>query len=324
MKPIKRMRRLRANETLRRMIRENQLSCSDLIYPVFVHLGVTSKTPVSTMPGIYQYSLSGFEEVLAEVVALGIPAVLLFGLAEHKDAQGSEAYSEHGAVQQAIRLAKSRYPDLCVIGDVCLCAYTSHGHCGVVEDGKIINDTSVELLAKVAVSQARAGVDMVAPSDMMDGRVRSIRKALDEEGFVDVPIMSYAAKFASSFYGPFREAASSAPEFGDRRSYQMDPGNGDEALREILADIEEGADVILVKPAMAYGDIIYRARQLTNMPTAAYQVSGEYAMFKAAVAAGFIDEKQVVLESLLGLKRAGADMLITYHAVDVARWLAAR
>ena len=321
MKPTQRLRRLRNNETIRSMVSENQVSVSDLIYPMFVHPGTESMIPVNSMPGVMQYSVEAFAESLDEIVSLGIPAVLLFGLAKNKDEQGSEAYSEQGAVQQAIRLAKSSYPQLYLIGDVCLCAYTSHGHCGVVEGDKILNDASVELLAKVALSQARAGVDMVAPSDMMDGRVRALRRALDEEGFEEVALMSYAAKYASAFYGPFREAADSAPQFGDRRSYQMDPANGDEAMREIELDITEGADAIIVKPALAYGDIIYRAKQISGMPVAAYHVSGEYAMIKAAAERGFIDEKQLVMESLLSSKRAGADMLISYHAMDVARWL---
>jgi len=304
------------------MVRENRLSCTDLIYPMFVHPGIEPMVPIGSMPGICRYSLEAFGEALAEVVSRGIPAILLFGLAEQKDEFGSEAATDDGIVQQAIRLAKSLYPDLYVIGDVCLCAYTSHGHCGIVEGNRILNDASVELLAAVALAQAKAGVDMVAPSDMMDGRVQAIRKALDESGFEDIPIMSYAAKFASAFYGPFRDAADSSPQFGDRCSYQMDPANGDEALREILADVEEGADMILVKPALAYGDIIYRAKQATGMPIAAYNVSGEYAMVKAAAEAGSIDEKKVVLEALLGMKRAGADLLITYHALDVACWLA--
>jgi len=303
------------------MLRENRLTCADLIYPMFVHPGVEPMIPIDSMPGICRYSLEAFGEALAEVVSLGIPAILLFGLAEHKDEFGSEAAAEHGIVQRAIRLARDRYPDLYIIGDVCLCTYTSHGHCGVLEGNRICNDESVELLARVAVSQARAGVDMVAPSDMMDGRVRAIRKALDENGFENVALMSYAAKFASSFYGPFRDAADSSPQFGDRRSYQMDPANGDEALREIRTDVDEGADVILVKPALGYGDIVYRAKQATGVPVAAYNVSGEYTMVKAAAERGFINEAQVVQEALLGMKRAGADMLITYHALDVARWL---
>lgn len=273
------------------------------------------------MPGIYQYSLDAFEEALDEVVHLGIPAILLFGLPASKDEQGSEAWADQGIVQQAIRRARNRYPELYIIGDVCLCEYTSHGHCGLVEEDKILNDESVELLAKVAVSHAQAGADMVAPSDMMDGRVQAIRTALDAAGYQGIPIMSYAAKYASAFYGPFRDAADSSPQFGDRSSYQMDPANGEEAVREILADANEGADVILVKPALAYGDIVYRAKQAAGMPIAAYNVSGEYAMVKAATERGFINERKIVLEMLLSLKRAGADMIISYHALEVARWL---
>jgi len=303
------------------MVRENQLSTADLIYPMFVHPGSEPRVPIPSMPGVYQHSLRAFGEALDAVVASGVSAVLIFGSAESKDELGSEAHSENGAVQQAIRLAKDRYPALYVIGDVCLCAYTSHGHCGVVEGGAINNDASVEQLVRVALSQARAGVDMVAPSDMMDGRVRAIRRALNEAGFVDVALMSYAAKFASALYGPFREAVDSAPQFGDRRSYQLDPANASEALREIRADAEEGADVLLIKPAAPYGDIIFQAKQLTALPVAAYHVSGEYAMIKAAHERGFLDEKQVVLENLLCSKRAGADLLITYHALAVASWL---
>ena len=318
----KRMRRLRAHKTIRNMVCENRISLADLIYPMFVHSGDEPMIPIEAMPGVCQYSLVAFVKELANISSLGIPSILLFGLPGKKDEQGSQAWDEEGIVQRAIRLAKSHYPDLYIISDVCLCAYTSHGHCGLVEGEKILNDESVELLVRVAVSHARAGADMVAPSDMMDGRVGAIRKGLDAHGFQDVPIMSYAAKYASAFYGPFREAAESAPQFGDRSSYQMNPGNGDEAVREILSDIEEGADVILVKPAMAYGDIVYRAKQVSGMPVAAYQVSGEYSMIRAAAQLGFIDERRIVLESLLGMKRAGADMLISYFAPDVARWLA--
>lgn len=318
-----RMRRLRSNKTIRLMVQENHLMKCDLIYPMFVREDITFTHAIEAMPGISQYPLSAFSEALDELVQAGVSALLLFGLPAHKDELGSSAWAENGIVQQAVRLAKQRYPELYVITDVCLCAYTSHGHCGVVQEGHIINDASVELLAKVAVSHAQAGADMVAPSDMMDGRVAALRSALDSAGFINVPIMSYAAKYASSFYGPFREAASSAPAFGDRKTYQMNPANADEALREVALDVEEEADVLLVKPAMAYGDILYRVKQSTHLPLAAYAVSGEYSMIKAAAERGFIDEKQVVLESLLGMKRAGADLLITYHALDVARWLEA-
>ncbi|KUO61326.1 MAG: delta-aminolevulinic acid dehydratase [Gracilibacter sp. BRH_c7a] len=321
MQLIKRPRRLRINEVIRTMVREHHLMVTDLIYPMFVTYGESSKTEIPSMPGIYQYSLDTFLLALKEVVALKIPAVLLFGIPETKDEMGSGAYDEQGIVQQAVRLAKKHYPNLYVITDVCLCEYTSHGHCGLVEDGTILNDATVDLLAKTAISQAQAGADMVAPSDMMDGRVGAIRETLDLIGFCHIPIMSYAAKYASGFYGPFREAAGSTPQFGDRRSYQMDPANTDEALREVALDVEEGADIIIVKPAMAYGDLIYRTKQRFGLPVAAYNVSGEYAMVKAAAAQGWIDEERIVLETLIGMKRAGADLLITYHALDVARWL---
>jgi len=317
----RRPRRLRSNEVIRGMVRENHLLLTDLIYPMFIRYGQKEKVEIPSMPGIFQYSPDRFIEALAEVVALEIPAVLLFGIPEYKDDIGSGAYDEQGIVQEAVRLAKKHYPNLYIITDVCLCEYTDHGHCGLVEDGHVLNDESVELLARTAVSQARAGADMVAPSDMMDGRIATIRKALDDRGFAHIPVMSYAAKYASGYYGPFREAAGSAPQFGDRRSYQMDPANGDEAMRETALDVEEGADVIIVKPAMAYGDIIFRTRQKFGLPVAAYNVSGEYAMVKAAAARGWIDEKRIVLETLTGMKRAGADLIITYHALNVARWL---
>lgn len=273
------------------------------------------------MPGVYNYSLDEFIIALREVVELGVPAVLLFGIPESKDSVGSGAYHEHGIVQQAVRLAKQHYPDLYVITDVCLCEYTDHGHCGLIENGQVLNDPTLDLLAKTALSQVRAGADMVAPSDMMDGRVAAIREVLDKEGFSHIPIMAYSAKFASGFYGPFREAAGSTPQFGDRRTYQMDSANGNEAMLETDLDIEEGADMIIVKPALSYGDIIYRTKEKYGVPLAAYNVSGEYAMVKAAAANGWIDEKRIVLEALLSMKRAGADLLITYHALDVARWL---
>lgn len=321
MQLIKRPRRLRTNDVIRTMVRENHLMVTDLIYPMFVTYGEAKKVEIQSMPGIYQYSLDTFLEALEEVVALKIPSVLLFGIPEIKDEKGSGAYDEQGIVQQAVRLAKRHYPDLYIITDVCLCEYTSHGHCGLVEDGIILNDATVDILAKIAVSLVKAGADMVAPSDMMDGRVAGIREVLDFIGFCHIPIMSYAAKYASGFYGPFREAAGSAPQFGDRRTYQMDPANGDEALREVALDVEEGADIIIVKPAMAYGDLIYRTKQSFGLPVAAYNVSGEYAMVKAASAQGWIDEERIVMETLLGMKRAGANLLITYHALDVARWL---
>lgn len=273
------------------------------------------------MPGVYNFSLDEFIHALREVVELGIPAILLFGIPDSKDSVGSGAYHEHGIVQKAVRLAKQHYPDLYVITDVCLCEYTDHGHCGLIENGQVMNDPTLDLLAKTALSQARAGADMVAPSDMMDGRVAAIREGLDKEGFPHIPIMAYSAKFASGFYGPFRDAAGSTPQFGDRRTYQMDSANGNEAMLETDLDIEEGADMIIVKPALSYGDIIYRTKEKYSVPLVAYNVSGEYAMVKAATAKGWIDEKRIVLESLLSMKRAGADLLITYHALDVARWL---
>lgn len=317
----RRPRRLRANETIRSMVRENHIRVENLIYPMFVMPGEKKKVEISSMPGVYDFSLDEFILALREVVELGIPAVLLFGIPESKDSVGSGAYHEHGIVQEAVRLAKQHYPQLYVITDVCLCEYTDHGHCGLIENGQVLNDPTLDLLAKTALSLVRAGADMVAPSDMMDGRVAAIRDGLDKEGFSHIPIMAYSAKFASGFYGPFRDAAGSTPQFGDRRTYQMDPANGNEAMLETDLDIEEGADMIIVKPAMSYGDIIYRTKEKYGVPLVAYNVSGEYAMVKAAAANGWIDEKRIVLEALLSMKRAGADLLITYHAMDVARWL---
>ncbi|MDP4160285.1 MAG: porphobilinogen synthase [Bacillota bacterium] len=317
----RRLRRLRANETIRSMVRENHIRVEDLIYPMFVMPGEKKKVEISSMPGVYNVSLDEFIIALREVVDLGIPSVLLFGIPESKDSVGTGAYHEHGIVQEAVRLAKKHFPELYVITDVCLCEYTDHGHCGLIDNGKILNDPTLDLLAQTALSQARAGADMVAPSDMMDGRVAAIREVLDKEGFNHIPIMAYSAKFASGFYGPFREAAGSTPQFGDRRTYQMDPPNGNEAMRETALDIEEGADLIIVKPALSYGDIIYRTKERFGLPVAAYNVSGEYAMVKAAAANGWIDEKRIVTEALVSMKRAGADLLITYHALDVARWL---
>ena len=321
MELIRRPRRLRNGEVIRKMVRENHIRVEDLIYPMFVMFGEKKKVEVSSMPGIYNYSLDEYLIALKEVVECGIPAILLFGIPETKDAVGSGAYHQHGIVQEAVRLAKQHYPELYVITDVCLCEYTDHGHCGIIKDGQVLNDPTLDLLAQTAVSHAQAGADMVAPSDMMDGRVGAIRKALDQAGYTDVPIMSYSAKFASGFYGPFRDAAGSTPQFGDRRSYQMDPPNGNEAMIETALDIEEGADVIIVKPAMVYGDIMYRTKQRFGLPVAAYNVSGEYAMVKAAAANGWIDEERIVMETLVSMKRAGADLIITYHALDVARWL---
>ncbi len=318
---IRRPRRLRNNEVIRKMVRENHIRVEDLIYPMFVMFGEKQKIPVSSMPGVFNYSLDEYVLALKDIVEAGISAVLLFGIPETKDSVGTGAYDPKGIIQEAVRITKKHYPDLYVITDVCLCEYTDHGHCGIIQEGKVLNDPTLDLLARTALSHAEAGADMVAPSDMMDGRVAAIRQVLDEEGYDSVPIMSYAAKFASGFYGPFREAAGSAPQFGDRRTYQMDPPNGNEAMMETALDIEEGADVIIVKPALAYGDITYRTKERFGIPIAAYNVSGEYAMVKAAAENGWIDEKRIVLESLVSMKRAGADLLITYHALDVARWL---
>jgi len=317
----RRARRLRANEAIRSMVRENHVRVEDLIYPMFVMPGEKKKLEISSMPGVYNFSLDEFVLELGKVVKLGIPAILLFGIPESKDSVGSGAYDEHGIVQEAIRIAKKNFPKLYVVADVCLCEYTDHGHCGLIEDGEVLNDPTLELLAQTALSDARAGADMVAPSDMMDGRVGAIREALDKEGFTNIPIMAYSAKFASGFYGPFRDAAGSTPQFGDRRTYQMDSPNGNEAMLETALDIEEGADLIIVKPALAYGDIIYRTKERFGVPVVAYNVSGEYAMVKAAAANGWIDEQRIVMESMVSLKRAGADMIITYHALDVAKWL---
>lgn len=316
-----RTRRLRQTVALRNMVRENHVRVDELIYPLFVMEGENLAEPVESMPGICQYSLDRMNEELDRVKEAGIPAILIFGIPAHKDEVGSGAYDEHGIVQEAIRRIKMDYPELIVIADVCLCEYTSHGHCGLIKDGVILNDETIPLLAKSAVSYAEAGADIVAPSDMMDKRVGAIRKALDEAGFTYTPIMAYSAKFASGYYGPFRDAAHSAPGFGDRKTYQMDPANGQEALREVEEDIAEGADLIIAKPAMAYMDIIRAIHENYNVPIVAYNVSGEYAMVKAAAANGWIDEKKIVMENMIGMKRAGAKMIITYHALDVARWL---
>src|SRR5215216_1158037 len=322
--PATRLRRLRKTGVLRGMVRETELTPSHLVLPLFVQLGEGQRTPVEAMPGVERLSISETVVEAGEAHELGIPAVLLFGVPAEKDEQASGAYDDEGVVQLAVRALKEAHPDLVVITDVCLCGYTSHGHCGVVlEDGTIDNDLSLELLAKTAISQARAGADAVAPSDMMDGRVGALRAQLDAEGYKDLPIVAYSAKFASAFYGPFREAAGSAPSFGDRRSYQMDPANSDEAVREALLDVEEGADMVMVKPALPYLDVVRRVKGATNLPVAAYSVSGEYAMIKAASQNGWLDEKTAVLEALTGVKRAGADIIVTYHAPDVARWLSA-
>ncbi len=304
------------------MVRETELSPKQLVYPMFVELGTDTRTPIEAMPGIERLSISQAVEEAGEAEALGIPSVLLFGIPAEKDEVGSGAYDDEGVVQLTVRAIKEAHPELVVITDVCLCEYTSHGHCGLVrDDGSVDNDASLELLARTAISQAAAGADIVAPSDMMDGRVGALRSQLDAEGYSETPIIAYSAKFASAFYGPFREAAESTPAFGDRRSYQMDPGNSDEAVREALLDVEEGADVVMVKPALPYLDVIRRVKEATLLPVAAYNVSGEYAMLKAAAAAGSLDERSAVLESLTGIRRAGADIVITYHAKDVARWL---
>lgn len=319
---FKRHRRLRQNATMRAMVKETYLHKEDFIYPIFVMEGENIKNPVASMPGIYQFSLDRLREEMDEVVALGIPSVILFGLPAEKDAVGSEAYHDHGIIQKAIRFVKENYPEVMVIADTCLCEYTSHGHCGVVsEDERILNDPSLDLLAQTAVSQAKAGADIIAPSNMMDGFVAAIRKGLDEAGFEDTPIMSYAVKYASAYYGPFREAADGAPKFGDRKTYQMDPSNRLEAMREAASDLEEGADFLIVKPALSYLDIIRDVRNNHDVPVVAYNVSGEYAMVKAAALNGWMDEKQTVLETLLSMKRAGADLIMTYHAKDAARWL---
>ena len=320
---MERMRRLRANAALRGMVRENHIRIEELIYPIFVIEGEEICNPVDSMPGIYQYSLDYLSKELERVIEAKIPAVLLFGIPLHKDEVGSGAYDENGIVQRAIRFIKSeeRYKNLIVIADVCLCEYTSHGHCGLIQNGIILNDETLPLLAKTAISYAKAGADIVAPSDMMDKRVGVIREALDQNGFISVPIMAYSAKFASSFYGLFRDAAHSAPGFGDRKTYQMDPANGREAMREVEEDILEGADFIIAKPAMAYMDIIRNIDTSYHIPIIAYNVSGEYAMVKAAAQNGWIDERKIVMEILTGLKRAGAKMIITYHALDAAKWI---
>jgi porphobilinogen synthase len=319
--PQLRLRRLRRTESLRALVRENRIEIGDLIYPIFVEAGSGIKQEIASMPGIFHFSVDQLLPEVEEVAKLKIPAVLLFGIPEDKDEVGSAAYHPQGVIQQAIRAIKQSVPELLVVTDVCLCEYTSHGHCGLVVNGYIDNDQTLPLLARMALSHVEAGADIVAPSDMMDGRVKAIREVLDEAGFQHIPILSYAAKYASAFYGPFREAAESTPQFGDRRSYQMDPPNVREALREVEQDINEGADIIMIKPALAYLDVIRQVRDTFNCPLAAYNVSGEYAMVKAAAQRGWLDEKQVVMETLTAIKRAGADIIITYHAKEVARWL---
>jgi porphobilinogen synthase len=319
--PTTRLRRLRMDERLRRLVRETTLTVADLIYPVFVTHGKGVRKAIEAMPGVHNFSIDTLTEELAGVRDLGIGAIIIFGIPALKDELASEAYDEEGIVQKAVRVIKKELPGLLVITDVCLCEYTSHGHCGIIRDGRVLNDPTLELLARTALSHARAGADMLAPSDMMDGRVGVIRSELDKAGFIDLPVMAYSAKYASSYYGPFREAAGSSPQFGDRKSYQMDYCNAREALREIRLDLEEGADIVMVKPALAYLDIIRQARDQFNCPLAAYNVSGEYAMVKAAAQRGWLVERAVVLETLTAIKRAGADVILTYHAKEAARWL---
>jgi porphobilinogen synthase len=319
--PLYRPRRLRESPLIRRMVRETRLTAENLILPFFAVHGRGVREPIGSMPGVARLSLDELAKEAKDAASMGIPAILLFGVPATKDPRGSEAYADDGIVQQAARMVKETIPDLLVITDVCLCQYTSHGHCGVVEDGRVKNDPSVDLLARVAVSHAEAGADIVAPSDMMDGRVGAIREALDEGGYSETPIMAYSAKYASAFYGPFREAAESAPQFGDRRSYQMDPGNAVEALREVGLDVDEGADIVMVKPALPYLDVIARVKQEFGLPLAAYSVSGEYAMIKAAGRLGWLDEERVIMEALTAIRRAGADLVITYLAKEAARLL---
>ncbi len=320
--PSTRLRRLRATRALRGLVRETQLSAADFVYPMFVAHGIDRREPIEAMPGVDRLSIAHAVDEAGAAAELGIPAVLLFGLPASKDEEGSGAWDDEGIVQLATRAIKEAHPELLVITDLCLCEYTSHGHCGVVRDnGAVDNDATLELLARTALSQARAGADVIAPSDMMDGRVGFIRAALDEDGLTDTPILAYSAKFASAFFGPFREAADSTPAFGDRRAYQLDPANGDEAVREARLDVDEGADILMVKPALPYLDLIRRIKDETSMPLAAYNVSGEYAMVKAAAAAGYLDERATVLETLTSIRRAGADIVITYHAKDAAQWL---
>jgi porphobilinogen synthase len=320
--PTTRLRRLRRTPALRDLVRETHLSPQDLLLPIFIEAGLNGRKPIGAMPGVDRLGVDEAVREAGELVARGIPGLMLFGIPAHKDEEGTGAWDDEGIVQLAARAIKQAYPDLIVIGDVCLCEYTSHGHCGLLTaDGRVDNDASLELLSRTSVSLARAGCDAVAPSDMMDGRVGHIRHALDDEGMSEVPIISYSAKFASAFYGPFREAADSAPAFGDRRGYQMDGANGDEAVREALLDVEEGADVLMVKPALPYLDVLRRVKDATHLPVAAYNVSGEYSMLKAAIAAGYLDERLAVMEALTSIKRAGADFIFTYFAKDVAEWL---
>ena len=317
--PLYRPRRLRESPLVRKMVRETTLKTDDLVYPLFTLHGRGVREPIASMPGQFRLSIDELLKECKDAASMGIPAVLLFGIPQEKDARGSEAYAEDGIIQQAVRAVKETIPDLLVITDVCLCEYTSHGHCGVVEDGRVRNDPTLELISRTALSHVEAGADMVAPSDMMDGRVAAIREALDESGYQEAPIMAYSAKYASAFYGPFRDAAGSAPQFGDRRAYQMDPANAVEAMREVALDVDEGADIVMVKPALAYLDIISRVKTEFGLPVAAYSVSGEYAMIRAAGQLGWIDEERVMVEALTGIRRAGADIIITYFAKDLAR-----
>ena len=319
--PTTRLRRLRGNENIRKLVRETNMSADDLIYPMFVIYGENVRNPISSMPGVFQLSIDELVKDVKEVVDLGIPAIILFGIPETKDELGSSAYAEDGIIQQAIKEVKSAYPDLLVITDVCLCEYTDHGHCGPIKKGCVDNDRTLELIATTALSHASAGADIIAPSGMMDGQVNAIRTALDSESFQHIPIMAYSAKYASAFYGPFRDAAESAPKYGDRKGYQMDPSNSDEALREVSLDIQEGADIVMVKPALPYLDIIRRVKDKFGYPIAAYNVSGEYSMVKSAAQMGWIDEKRVAMEILTSIKRAGADMILTYFAKDAVRWI---
>lgn len=318
---FKRHRRLRQSQSMRALIRETHLHIDDLIYPIFIAEGENIKREISSMPGIYNLSLDRLAEEMNEVHSLGIKSVLLFGIPLEKDECGTQAFHDHGVVQEATRFIKKNYPEIVIIADTCLCEYTSHGHCGIVEEGKVLNDESLELLVKTAVSQAEAGADIIAPSNMMDGFVAAIRKGLDAAGFIDTPIMSYGVKYSSAFYGPFREAADSTPQFGDRKAYQMDPANRIEALREAESDVAEGADFLIVKPGMPYLDIVRDMKNSLHLPIVIYNVSGEYSMVKAAAQNGWIDEQRIVMEMLVGMKRAGADLIMTYHAKDAARWL---
>ncbi|WFR60000.1 porphobilinogen synthase [Anaerocolumna sp. AGMB13025] len=316
-----RRRRLRVNETIRELVRETSVQVSDLIYPIFVIEGENQKNPVDSMPGIYQYSLDRLGEELVRIKKSGVKSLLIFGIPAHKDETGSEAYNKDGIVQKAIRYIKAAYPEFILVADICLCEYTSHGHCGLIKDGVILNDETLPLLAEAALTCAQAGADMIAPSDMMDGHIGEIRKVLDNNGFINTPIMAYSAKYASGYYAPFRDAAHSAPGFGDRKTYQMDYANSKEALREVFDDIKEGADIVMIKPALAYLDVIKSVALETDYPIAAYNVSGEYAMVKAAAMNGWIDEKKIVMENITAMKRAGAKIIITYHALEVAGWI---